>query len=187
MNHQEVQNRSQRPFLFPKAVPVPCSRLLTRCLSHLRLWEREVPNTGSSLDHGNTALLESSRSKRSKAPSPDGGFHTCTSLRSRELGKAQPESLLTPWQRHHLFPCQPEQGAGSAGRAGIPQQLTFLPRRLSSSKLHASSTTTPLSQDPTDPCETDGKRKSVALSRFSSRLLCFLAPQSSVRAGEVIF
>lgn len=81
---------------FPKAVPARCSRLLARCLSHLRLWEREVPNSGSSLDHGNTPLLEGSRLKGSKPPSPDRGFHTCkgtelrtsrTSLRNSDLGK----------------------------------------------------------------------------------------------------
>lgn len=176
MNHQEQQDRSQRLYLFPKAVPAPCSRLLTRCLSHLRLWEMEVPNTVPSLDHGNTPLLEHGRSKHSNPPAPDRGFHTCTSLHYRELGKAQPESLLTAWQRPH-FPAR--QGRYSAA--------IHIPHRLSSSKLHASSTTTPLSQNSTDPCETDGKGKSVALSWFSPRLFCFLVPQRSVRAGEVIF
>lgn len=108
-------------------------------------------------------------------------LHTCTSLRERELGQAQPESLLTAWQRHHFPASRSRAQALPAGQVFRSHSHTFLPRRPSSS------TTTPLSQDSTDPCETDGKGESVALSRFSPRLLCFLVLQSSVRAGEVIF
>lgn len=114
---------------FPRAVPAQRSRLLTRCLSHLRLWEREVPNAGSSPDHGNTPLLQSSRSKGSKPPSPDKRFSHLHVPTEQRPGKG------SAWVSSHgvaAFPCQPERSAGSAGRAGIPQQYsdTFLPPSL---------------------------------------------------------
>lgn len=50
------------PFL--KAVPDWCGRLRTRCLSHLWLWEREVPSAGSSLHRENTPTESSQKIPR---------------------------------------------------------------------------------------------------------------------------
>lgn len=86
MNHQEQQNGFQRPYL-PDAAG--CSHAASPTSASGR-------GRCQTLDHGNTPLLEGSRLKGSKPPSPDRGFHTCkgtelrtsrTSLRNSELGK----------------------------------------------------------------------------------------------------
>lgn len=169
---------------FPKAVPARSSRLLTRCLSHLRLRDREVPNTGSSRDHGNTPLPESSRSECSKPLLP-----------AEASTPARPYGAGTR-QRHRPSPCSRRGSvtlsvpASRSPAQALPAGQVFpsnshIPP--SPSEQLQGEAATQLSQDSADPCETEGKGKSVALSWFSPRLLCFLAPQRSVRAWKVIF
>lgn len=117
-----------------------CPVLQTRCLSHLWLWEREVPNTGSSLDHGNIPVLESSHSKRQQIPRLTEAFMLAkvSSLKSHACTYEK-----VSWDRYNLvfvswrgsitsccwnpFLSQLKHSAGSAGVAGIQQQFRHIP------------------------------------------------------------
>lgn len=165
MNHQERQNGSQGPYL-PNGAGCSHAASPTSASGRGRC---QTPAPARTME-----IHHCCRAAAPKAANPllqTRGSHTCTSLRNRDLEKAQPGSLLTAWQH---FPASQSAAqappAGQVFRSNIQTHSSLPPSRAvwaaRRGSYHARSTTTQLSQDSTDPCETDGTGKIVALSRF---------------------
>lgn len=183
-NHQEQQSRLQRPYL-PDAAG--CSHAAS---------PTSASGTGrcQTLGEGGLAwtvemhLCWRAAARNAANPPSDRGFHTS---KGTELPTARTSQGTESWERYNLwvpshgvaataFPCQQSRAqALPAGQVFRRNSHAFLPR-------HASSTTHSLARTLQILAGLIEKGKSVALSRFSPRLLCFLVPQSSVSSEDVI-
>lgn len=192
MNLQEQQNGFQRPYL-PDAAG--CSHAASptsasgrgRCQTLGLAWTMEIHLCwrAAAWKAANPLLLtEASTPAKARSFEPH----------ARPYGTVTWESAT--WVSCHgvaasPFPCLPEPGAGSAGRAGIPQRFRHIPP--SPSEQLKGEVTTPalpplsLARTLQILARLMGKAKAWLLSLFSPSLLCFFLPQSSVRAGDVIF
>jgi len=119
-------------------MPARCGGLQACCLSHLQLWEREVPNAGSSLDHRDISPPASSHSDAGKPLA----WQRLSGLQRYPAWNARINEEES-WERYNLaffswhgsvtsccqdpFLGELEHSTGSAGVEGIRQQFRHTP------------------------------------------------------------